>query len=43
MNKNDYKGKSIFDKCNLNIKKFYQGFIKGVNISNDIKDTETFR
>ena len=44
MNKNDYKNlKSIFDKCNLNIKKILtKSFIKGVNISNDNKDTETF-
>ena len=44
MNKNDYKNlKSIFDKCNLNVKKILtKSFIKGVNISNDNKNTETF-
>ncbi len=44
MNKNDYKNiKSIFDRCNLNIKKiFIKSFIKGVAISNKFKNIETF-
>ena len=44
INSNDYKNlKSIFEKCNLNIKKiFIKSFIEGANISENHKDVETF-
>ena len=44
INSNDYKNlKSIFEKCNLNIKKiFIKSFIEGANISENHKNIETF-
>mgnify|MGYP001500121426 FL=1 len=44
INSNDYKNfKSIFGKCNLNIKKILiKSFIKGATISDNFKNTETF-
>ncbi len=44
INSNDYKNlKNIFEKCNLKIKKILnKSFIKGANISNNYKNTESF-
>ena len=44
INSNDYKNlKNIFDKCNLKIKKILiKSFIKGANISDTYKYTDTF-
>ena len=44
INSNDYKNfKSIFGKCNLNIKKILiKSFIKGATTSDNFKNTETF-
>ena len=44
MNKNFYKNlKIIFNKCNLKIKKILiKSFVKGANISENYKNTETF-
>ncbi len=44
INKNDHKNlKSVFDKCNLKIRKiFVKSFVEGVNISDDNKNSETF-
>ena len=44
INSNDYKNiKSIFDNCNLNIKKILiKSFIKGANISENLKNADTF-
>ena len=42
--KNDYKNlKTIFEKCNLKVKKFLtKSFIEGAHISNNYKNNETF-
>ncbi len=44
INKNDFKNlRSIFDKCNLKIKKILiKSFIEGVNLSNNNRNTDTF-
>ena len=44
INKNDHKNlKTIFDKCNLKIKKILaKSFVKGANISDNNKNTESF-
>ncbi len=44
INKNDYKNlKSVFEKCNLNIKKILvKSFVEGVNISENDKSSDTF-
>ncbi len=44
VNTNDYKNlKNIFDKCSLNIKKILvKSFVKGVNISENHKNSNTF-
>ena len=44
LNKNDFKNlKIIFDKCNLKKKKILtKSFIKGVNISENYKNIDTF-
>ncbi len=44
INSNDYKNiKSIFDNCNLNIKKILiKSFIKGANKSENLKNADTF-
>ena len=44
INSNDYKNlNNIFEKCNLKIKKVLtKSFIKGANISNNYKNTESF-
>ena len=44
INKNDYKNlKSVFDKCNLKIKKILiKSFVKGANINDNNKNVDTF-
>ncbi len=44
INKSDHKNlKSVFDKCNLKIKKILvKSYVEGVNISGDNKNSETF-